>query len=94
MSDGRAILLGTAFSTITALPERALALLHEEGGYDLDVVAAPERVVMPAGGIPTWVAGLAPARPAPAAPRSAAPEPATESTHGPAGPSPSWTPNR
>jgi len=44
-------------------PERALALLHDEAGYDPQVVAALERVVMPAEGGPSWVAGLAPARP-------------------------------
>ena len=51
-------------------PEQALALLHEEPGYDLDVVKALERVVRPAGDEPSWVAGLAaPAvRPAPGRP--------------------------
>jgi HD-GYP domain-containing protein (c-di-GMP phosphodiesterase class II) len=48
-------------------PERALALLHEEAGYDPQVVKALERVVAPKHGAPSWVAGLAaPARrPAP-----------------------------
>jgi HD-GYP domain-containing protein (c-di-GMP phosphodiesterase class II) len=51
-------------------PERALALLHEESGtgFDPKVVEALERVVTPADGAPSWIAGLA----------------ATESTHGPA----------
>jgi putative nucleotidyltransferase with HDIG domain len=46
-------------------PERALALLQEESGtaYDPAVVSALERVVAPADGGPSWVAGLsAPAR--------------------------------
>jgi HD-GYP domain-containing protein (c-di-GMP phosphodiesterase class II) len=47
-------------------PERALALLHEEGGYDRQVVKALERIVTPVDGAPSWVAGLAaPARRAP-----------------------------
>jgi putative nucleotidyltransferase with HDIG domain len=49
-------------------PERALALLHEEAGYDPRVVKALERVVAPSGVAPSWVAGLAvttrPPRPA------------------------------
>jgi putative nucleotidyltransferase with HDIG domain len=40
-------------------PERALALLHDEAGYDPRVVAALERVVTPQGDEPSWVAGLA-----------------------------------
>jgi HD-GYP domain-containing protein (c-di-GMP phosphodiesterase class II) len=40
-------------------PERALALLHEEAGYDQQVVKALERVVVPQEGAPSWVAGLA-----------------------------------
>jgi HD domain len=40
-------------------PERALALLHEEAGYDQQVVKALERVVTPSEGAPSWVAGLA-----------------------------------
>jgi HD-GYP domain-containing protein (c-di-GMP phosphodiesterase class II) len=45
-------------------PERALALLHEEPGYDPQVVKALERVVTPRDGAPPWVAGLAaPVRP-------------------------------
>ena len=42
-------------------PERALALLHEESGtgYDPVVVKALERVVSPAPGAPSWVAGIA-----------------------------------
>jgi HD-GYP domain-containing protein (c-di-GMP phosphodiesterase class II) len=44
-------------------PERAFALLHEEAGYDPQVVKALERVVVPGDGAPSWVAGLAaPAR--------------------------------
>jgi HD domain len=48
-------------------PERALAFLHQEAGYDKQVVNALERVVTPKDGAPSWVAGLAtPARrPAP-----------------------------
>jgi HD-GYP domain-containing protein (c-di-GMP phosphodiesterase class II) len=46
-------------------PERALALLQEEAGtgYDPAVVAALERIVTPTEDGPSWVAGLAPARP-------------------------------
>ena len=40
-------------------PERALALLHEEAGYDPRVVTALERVVTPRDDEPSWVAGLA-----------------------------------
>lgn len=40
-------------------PERALALLHDEPGFDPNVVAALERVVTPREGAPSWVAGLA-----------------------------------
>jgi putative nucleotidyltransferase with HDIG domain len=41
-------------------PERALALLQDEAGtaYDPTVVSALERVVAPADGGPSWVAGL------------------------------------
>jgi putative nucleotidyltransferase with HDIG domain len=51
-------------------PERALALLHGEAGYDPHVVTALERIVTPQGDGPSWVAGLAaPARrPAPGRP--------------------------
>jgi HD-GYP domain-containing protein (c-di-GMP phosphodiesterase class II) len=51
-------------------PERALALLHEEAGYDQQVVKALERVVVPQEGAPSWVAGLAAPvrRPAPGRP--------------------------
>jgi len=40
-------------------PERALALLRDEAGYDPRVVAALERIVAPQGEGPAWVAGLA-----------------------------------
>jgi putative nucleotidyltransferase with HDIG domain len=40
-------------------PERALALLHEEAGYDPEVVKALERIVTPQADAPSWIAGLA-----------------------------------
>ena len=40
-------------------PERALALLHEEAGYDPQVVATLERIVTARGDEPSWIAGLA-----------------------------------
>jgi HD domain len=52
-------------------PERALALLHEEAGYDGRVVAALERIVTPGDDSPSWVAGLAAPAPSPAAGRPA-----------------------
>ena len=53
-------------------PERALALLHDEPGFDQKVVDALERVVTPREGAPSWVAGLAApvARARPAVPRA------------------------
>ncbi len=50
-------------------PERALALLHEEAGYDPQVVTALERIVVARDGTLPWVAGLTvPAGPAPGSP--------------------------
>ena len=73
-------------------PERALALLHEESGtgFDPKVVEALERVVTPRAdsrrGSPA--SPLRPSRPVRA---PGFPPRLTESTHGPASPSTSWT---
>jgi HD-GYP domain-containing protein (c-di-GMP phosphodiesterase class II) len=54
-------------------PERAFALLHEDSGtgYDPAVVKALERVVCPADGAASWVAGLAAASRRPVSGRAA-----------------------